>query len=68
MPKEAHKFSESDIAAQAATIIAAMREARAQGRTVMFSCVIGSIPGGNSHGNASGARLYRQFAQKWIIS
>ena len=44
--QEAHKFSESDIAAQAATIIAAMREARAQGRTVMFySCVIGSIPG-----------------------
>ena len=44
--QEAHKFSEGDIAAQAATIIAGMREARAQGRTVMFySCVIGSIPG-----------------------
>ena len=44
--QSAHKFSESDIAAQAATIIAGMREARAQGRTVMFySCVIGSIPG-----------------------
>ena len=44
--KSAHKFSESDIAAQAASIIAGMREARAQGRTVMFySCVIGSIPG-----------------------
>ena len=44
--KEAHKFSESDIAAQAATIIAGMREARAQGRTVMFySCIIGSVPG-----------------------
>ena len=44
--KEAHKFSESNIAAQAATIIAGMREARAQGRTVMFySCIIGSIPG-----------------------
>ena len=44
--KSAHKFSESDIAAQAASIIAGMREARAQSRTVMFySCVIGSIPG-----------------------
>lgn len=40
------KFSEADIAAQAASIIGGMREARSQGRTVMFySCVIGSIPG-----------------------
>ena len=44
--KNAHKFSESAIAAQSASIISTMREARAQGRTVMFySCVIGSIPG-----------------------
>ena len=44
--ESAHKFSESDIAAQSANIIAGMREARMQGRTVMFySCVIGSIPG-----------------------
>ena len=42
----AHKFSEKDIAAQAAAIIAVMREAHSQGRTVMFySCIIGSIPG-----------------------
>jgi len=42
----AHKFSEAFIAEQAGKIIASMREARAQGRTVMFySCVIGSIPG-----------------------
>lgn len=40
------KFSEADITARAATIIAGMREAHARGRTVMFySCVIGSIPG-----------------------
>ncbi|QCC85593.1 hypothetical protein DDIC_06815 [Desulfovibrio desulfuricans] len=45
----AHKFSESDIAAQSASIIEGMREARQQGRTVMFySCVIGSIPGETS--------------------
>ncbi|WP_240824304.1 ARMT1-like domain-containing protein [Desulfovibrio sp. UIB00] len=44
--ERAHKFSENDIAAQSASIIAGMREARMQGRTVMFySCVIGSIPG-----------------------
>ena len=44
--ESAHKFSENDIAAQSANIIAGMREARMQGRTVMFySCVIGSIPG-----------------------
>jgi len=44
--ESAHKFSESDIAAQSSSIIATMREAREQGRTVMFySCVIGSIPG-----------------------
>ena len=44
--ESAHKFSENDIAAQSANIIASMREARMQGRTVMFySCVIGSIPG-----------------------
>jgi len=47
--ERAHKFSESDIAAQSASIIEGMREAREQGRTVMFySCVIGSIPGETS--------------------
>ncbi|WP_374290096.1 ARMT1-like domain-containing protein [Desulfovibrio desulfuricans] len=47
--ERAHKFSESDIAAQSASIIEGMREARQQGRTVMFySCVIGSIPGETS--------------------
>ena len=43
---EAHKFSEKDIVAQAASIIDVMRKAHMQGRTVMFySCIIGSIPG-----------------------
>lgn len=56
--KSAHKFSESDIAAQAASVIAGMREARAQGRTVMFySCVIGSIPGET----ATATELVRTF-------
>lgn len=42
----ARKFSEADIAAQSGAIIAAMREARARGRRVIFySCIIGSIPG-----------------------
>lgn len=40
------KFSEEDIAAQSDSIIKKMRQARSQGRSVMFySCVIGSIPG-----------------------
>ncbi len=43
---EARKFSEEAIAIQADAIIKKMREARSQGRSVMFySCVIGSIPG-----------------------
>jgi uncharacterized protein with ATP-grasp and redox domains len=47
-PKPAHvrKFSEEAIIAKADSIIAEMREARAQGKTVMFySAVVGSIPG-----------------------
>lgn len=45
----ARKFSEADIADQAEAIIAGMREARAQGRSIMFySCIIGSIPGETS--------------------
>lgn len=45
----ARKFSEADIANQAEAIIAGMREARAQGRSIMFySCIIGSIPGETS--------------------
>lgn len=44
--REARKFSEEAIATQAENIIANMREAKDQGRTVMFySCIIGSIPG-----------------------
>lgn len=44
--ESAHKFSEAFIADQAGRIIETMREAKTQGRTVMFySCVIGSIPG-----------------------
>lgn len=40
------KFSERAIAAQAASLVALMRAAHANGRTVMFySCIIGSIPG-----------------------
>lgn len=47
--REARKFSEEAIATQAENIIANMREAKDQGRTVMFySCVIGSIPGETS--------------------
>ena len=43
---EARKFSEEAIAIQADAIIKKMRDARSQGRSVMFySCVIGSIPG-----------------------
>lgn len=46
---EVKKFSEDAIAAQAESIIAGMREAKSQGRTIMFySCVIGSIPGETS--------------------
>ena len=40
------KFSEDDIASLSDAIIREMRQARAEGRTVMFySCIIGSIPG-----------------------
>lgn len=40
------KLTEQDVAAHADGIIARMREARMNGRTVMFySCIIGSIPG-----------------------
>ena len=46
---EVKKFSEDAIATQAESIIAGMREAKSQGRTIMFySCVIGSIPGETS--------------------
>lgn len=45
----AHKFSESDIRAQADTIIKEMKQAHKDGRSVMFySCIIGSIPGQTS--------------------
>lgn len=45
-PGGVRKFSEEAIIAKADEIIAQMREARAQGRTVMFySAVVGSIPG-----------------------
>lgn len=61
--ESAHKFSENDIAAQSANIIAGMREARMQGRTVMFySCVIGSIPGETGTAIEIVARLCRQSA------
>lgn len=44
--EHAARFSEADLNAHADAIIAAMRQARAEGKTVMFySCVIGSIPG-----------------------
>ena len=47
--REVRKFSEEAIATQAENIIASMREAKDQGRPVMFySCVIGSIPGETS--------------------
>ncbi|MDD4701094.1 MAG: hypothetical protein PHI96_02625 [Desulfovibrio sp.] len=47
--REVRKFSEDAIAAQAENIIGGMREAKEQGRTIMFySCVIGSIPGETS--------------------
>ncbi|MGJ3522251.1 ARMT1-like domain-containing protein [Nitratidesulfovibrio sp. D1] len=40
------KFTEKDLAGKADEIIEAMREARQQGKAVMFySCIIGSIPG-----------------------
>lgn len=43
------KFSEADLSAKAANIIRAMRQAKDQGKAVMFySCVIGSIPGQTS--------------------
>ena len=43
---EAHKFSAQDIDGLADAVIARMRQARAEGKTVMFySCIIGSIPG-----------------------
>lgn len=42
----AHKFSAQDIAGRADAIIARMRQAHAENKTVMFySCIIGSIPG-----------------------
>jgi len=45
-PEWAHKFSERYISGKADEIIAEMREARANGKTVMFySGVIGSVPG-----------------------
>lgn len=44
-----HKFSEADIKAQAEIIIKQMRQARKEGRSVVFySCIIGSIPGQTS--------------------
>ncbi len=43
---EAHKFSAQDIADRADAVIAGMRQAHAENKTVMFySCIIGSIPG-----------------------
>ena len=43
---KARRFGEADLTAQANAIISAMREARAEGKTVMFySCIIGSLPG-----------------------
>lgn len=45
-PESAHKFSERYITAKAEDIIAEMRQARLQGKTVMFySGIIGSVPG-----------------------
>jgi uncharacterized protein with ATP-grasp and redox domains len=45
-PPHVHKFSEEAILAKADAIINQMREARAEGKTVMFySAVVGSIPG-----------------------
>lgn len=45
-PEHIHKFSEEAIIAKADAIINQMREARAEGKTVMFySAVVGSIPG-----------------------
>ncbi|MGE4265458.1 MAG: ARMT1-like domain-containing protein [Desulfovibrio sp.] len=45
-PPHVHKFSEEAILAKADAIIDQMREARAEGKTVMFySAVVGSIPG-----------------------
>lgn len=45
-PAHVRKFSEEAIIAKADSIIAEMREARAEGKTVMFySAVVGSIPG-----------------------
>lgn len=41
-----HKYSEAAITEKADTIITQMREARREGKSVMFySCIIGSIPG-----------------------
>ncbi|MGL1863808.1 MAG: hypothetical protein OCC46_14895 [Pseudodesulfovibrio sp.] len=45
-PESVHKFSERYISSKADEIIAEMRQARAQGTTVMFySGIIGSVPG-----------------------
>jgi len=45
-PTHVHKFSEEAILSKADAIITQMREARAEGKTVMFySAVVGSIPG-----------------------
>lgn len=45
-PEKVHKFSESYITSKADAIIAEMRQAKAQGNTVMFySGIIGSVPG-----------------------
>ncbi len=44
--RSVRKFTEADLLGKANRIIAAMREAKSQGKTVMFySAVIGSIPG-----------------------
>lgn len=57
---EAHKFSAQDIADLADVVITRMRQAHAEGRTVMFySCIIGSIPGQT----ATAVALVRAFLE-----
>lgn len=67
------KFSEQALVAKAESIIDAMRDARRQGKSVMFySCVIGSIPGQVSTAielvQTFVAKLRRKLADTYIVN
>lgn len=72
-PAAVHKFSESDVKAQAERIISTMRHARKQGKSILFySCIIGSIPGQTSVAinvvNTFVAHLRKQSDSLFVIN